>query len=116
IAGWVGWWYVGQVRPDGEPGEPVAFTVEETDTLDSVTVRLQAAGLIVDGDVFKWYVEQKGGLELTPGYYQLPVNDHMGNVLARLRSPPAETYHRVTFPEGFTIEQMADRLADRKSV
>lgn len=111
IAGWVGWWYVNQVRPDGEPGDPVAFTVEETDTLESVTARLQAAGLIVDGDVFKWYVEQKGGLELTPGYYQLPVNDHMGNVLARLRTPPAETYHRVTFPEGFTIEQMADRLA-----
>ena len=30
----------------------------------------------------------------------------MGDVLARLRTPPGQTYLRVTFPEGFTIEQM----------
>lgn len=112
VAGYVGWWYLGQVRPDGEPGEDVAFTVLETDTLDSLARRLEAQDLIVDGSVFKWYVERKGGLEITPGFYSLPSNDHIGNVLQRLRTPPAQTYERVTFPEGFTIEQMADRLAE----
>jgi UPF0755 protein len=33
----------------------------------------------------------------------------MGNVLARLRIPPAQTSTSVTFPEGFTIERMARR-------
>ncbi len=112
VAGYVGWWYLGQVKPDGETGEQVAFTVLETDTIDSLAARLEAEGLVVDQSVFKWYVERKGGLEITPGFYTLPVNDHVGNVLSRLRTPPAQTYQRVTFPEGFTIDQMADRLAE----
>ncbi|NNE11079.1 MAG: endolytic transglycosylase MltG [Ilumatobacter sp.] len=112
VAGYVGWWYLEQIRPEGDATGSVPFTVEETDTLDSLIGRLHAEGLIVDPSVFEWYVEQQGGLELTPGFYELPVNDHMGNVLARLRTPPAQTYLRVTFPEGFTIEQMGDRLAD----
>ena len=33
----------------------------------------------------------------------------MGNVLGRLRTPPSETYTKVTFPEGFTVA--ADRRA-----
>ncbi len=71
VAGYVGWWYLGQVRPDGEPGDDIAFTVLETDTVDSLAGRLKDEGLIVDESVFKWYVEQKGGLEITPGFYLL---------------------------------------------
>jgi UPF0755 protein len=112
VAGWVGWWYLGQVNPEGDPGPPVPFTVLETDTIDSLATRLETEGLIVDESVFKWYVERKGGLELTPGFYQLPTNDHVGNVLSRLRTPPDQTYLRVTFPEGFTIRQMGERLED----
>ena len=110
VAGYVGWWYLDQTRPDTEPGDAVAFTVLETDTLDSLSTRLVDEGFVVDESVFKWYVERKGGLDLTPGFYQLPTGAHMGDVLARLRTPPGQTYFRVTFPEGFTIEQMAERL------
>jgi UPF0755 protein len=112
VAGYVGWWYLGTVRPDGELTEPVAFTVESGDTMVTLTDRLQTQGFVDDADVFRWYIDQKGGLELTPGFYQIRKGDHMGNVLARLRTPPDQTYQRVTFPEGFTIEQMADRLAE----
>lgn len=110
VAGYVGWWYLEQTRPDTEPGAAVAFTVTETDTIDTLTTRLASGGFIVDESVFKWYVERKGGLELTPGFYQLPTGAHMGDVLASLRTPPGQTYFRVTFPEGFTIEQMSERL------
>lgn len=112
VAGYVGWWYLGQVKPDGDTGDPVPFTVLETDTLDSLATRLESEGFIVDESVFRWYVERKGGLEINPGFYQLPTSDHMGNVLAGLRTPPDQTYQRVTFPEGFTVEQMAERLAE----
>lgn len=112
VAGYVGWWYLGKVQPEGEPGPPVPFTVYEGDTMLSLSNRLAADGLIVDAEVFRWYVEQQGGLEITPGYYQLPVNEHMGDVVSRLRTPPDQTYQRVTFPEGFTVEQMAERLAE----
>jgi UPF0755 protein len=112
LAGYVGWWYLDRARPDGDPGPPRAFTVLEDDTLWSLANRLEVSGFVVDAEVFRWYVDRQGGLELTPGYYQLPVNDHMGNVLSRLRTPPDQTYQRVTFPEGFTVEQMAERLGE----
>lgn len=110
VAGLVGWWYIGQINPKGEPSAPVAFVVQPGETVDSLSDRLEAEGFIVDAGVFRWYVDHHGGLELTPGYYELPRNDHVGNILARLRTPPSQTYTQVTFPEGFTIEEMALRL------
>lgn len=110
MAGVVGWWYLGRINPEGEPSAPVSFTVEETDTLQSISERLAAGGWITDAAVFRFYVEHHGGLELTPGYYEIARDDHMGNVLARLRTPPSQTYTKVTFPEGYTLAEMAVRL------
>ncbi len=47
---------------------------------------------------------------MTPGYYVLRPNDHMGNIMRILRTPPSETYTKVTFPEGYTFAKMAARL------
>ena len=110
VAGLVGWWYIGRINPEGEPTAPVPFNVEATDTVASLSARLEAEGFVTDAAVFRWYVDNHGGLELTPGYYELPRNDHMGNVLARLRTPPSQTYTQVTFPEGLTVAEMATRL------
>jgi UPF0755 protein len=112
IAGWVGWWYVERAKPEGEVSEPVPFNVLADDTVDSIATRLEAQGFVTDASVFTWYVERNGGIDVVPGYYQLRMNDHMGNVLARLRTPPDQTYARVTFPEGYTLQQMAERLAE----
>lgn len=111
-AGAVGWWYLERVQPDGPAGEVRSFTIGERDTLESVGLRLEQDGFVVDAEVFEWYVARQGGLDLVPGFYQLPLNAHLGDVLARLRTPPDRTYLRVTFPEGFTIDQMAERLAE----
>jgi len=112
VVGLVGRWYLGAVNPAGDPGDPVTFTVEEGDTFASVAERLHAEGLISSVGVFEWYVGRHGGLELTPGYYELRPADHMGNVMAVLRTPPSQTFTNVTFPEGYTLEQMGVRLAD----
>ena len=110
LAGVGGWWYLGKLNPDGEPTAPVSFTVEPTDTLQTVSERLADGGWVTDAAVFRFYVDRHGGLELTPGYYEIAQSDHMGNVLARLRTPPGQTYTKVTFPEGFTLGEMAVRL------
>jgi UPF0755 protein len=110
VAGAVGWWYLGKINPEGAAGDVQSFTVNDTDDLESVAQRLADDGLISDPGIFEWYVEREGGLELTPGYYELRPNDHMGNVLGRLRTPPGQTYTKVTFPEGFTLQRMAERL------
>jgi UPF0755 protein len=112
-AGLTGLWYTEQVNPLGDAGDPVSFTVNEDDTLETIGARLEEAGLIASADVFRWYVDHHGGLALTPGYYQLRASDHMGNIVQVLRTPPSETFTKVTFPEGFTIERMALRLEEK---
>ena len=110
VAGTVGWWYIRKINPEGDPGAPVNFTVEADDTLLTISERLEADGLISDAEVFRWYVDRQGGMELTPGYYQIRPSDHMGNVMHALATPPELTYRQVTFPEGFTMSKMASRL------
>lgn len=111
VAGAVGMWVLRQVNPPGEPGEVASFTVAENDDLQSITERLKAQGFIAHSGVFEWYVKRNGGLEPVPGYYSLRPMDNMGDVLRVLRTPPAQTYTRVTFPEGFTVRQMGRRLS-----
>ena len=111
--GVIGWWGVRQLNPAGEPGAPVNFTVNVGDTLDSVTERLAEAGVVVNQAVFKWYVRSRGGVALSPGYYQLRTGENAGRVVEILSTPPAQTFVSVTFPEGMTVAQMGARLAEK---
>ena len=110
--GAVGMWMIRQVNPPGDPGDPVTFTVDEDDTLETITERLKEQGIITSVGVFEWYVERKGGLEPVPGYYTVRPMDTMGNIVSALRTPPAQTYTKVTFPEGFTVRQIGRRLSE----
>ena len=112
-AGSVAWWYLHRINPSGEASTPVNFSVEADDTLETISVRLREQGFIVDDGVFRWYVERQGGIEITPGYFALRPLDHMGNIMQALATPPEQTFTSVTFPEGFTVAKMANRLADR---
>ena len=113
VGGTVGWWYLNQINPKGDPAVAANFTVNPGETVDSLSVRLYDEGFITNARVFRWYVDRQGDLELTPGYYSLRPMDHMGNLMQVLRTPPEETYTSVTFPEGFTIDKMAGRLGER---
>ncbi|HEY7625510.1 MAG TPA: endolytic transglycosylase MltG [Ilumatobacteraceae bacterium] len=111
VAGSVGLWYLRQVNPSGDAGAVEVFKVLPTDTVETVSQRLQERGLINNARVFRYYVEHNGGLELTPGDYELRPRDHLGNVMRVLRTPPSLTYTDVTFPEGFTLEKISQRLS-----
>ena len=113
IAGAVGWWLIRQLNPPGEAATSQRFEVLADDTLDTVAQRLVDEGFIAHAGVFRWYTERQGGLEPDPGNYVLRPLDHVGNLLAVLRTPPSQTFTRVVFPEGFTINQMGRRLQDR---
>ncbi len=110
VAGSVGLWYLRQVNPPGDAGPVEVFKVLPTDSIDSISHRLQDRGLIANSRVFRYYVDHNGGLTLAPGDYELRPRDHLGNVLRVLRTPPSLTYTNVTFPEGFTLEKMSQRL------
>ena len=111
--GGIGMWVVKQVNPPGRPGEAITFTVNDGDTLETLSARMKEQGIITHAGVFEWYVKRKGGLDPVPGYYTLRPLDTMGNLMRVLSTPPAQTYTQVTFPEGFTLEQMAERLSQK---
>ena len=104
------YWYVQQVNPAGDAAASEIFQVTKNDDINILSKRLKQDGFIVNDSVFRSYAASKGGLVVTPGYYTLRPRDHMGNLLRVLRTPPNETLTKVTFPEGFTLVQIADRL------
>ena len=110
IAGAVGWWYLQRINPPGDAGPVEGFTVVEGETLETLAGHLEEEGFVSDAGVFIQYVENKGGFDIVPGFYELRPDDHMGNVMGRLGVPPAQTSRSVTFPEGFTLAQMARRV------
>ena len=117
IYGGYQFWYLRQVNPSGDPSAAEIFTITETDDLLTVSKRLEQEGFIVNDSVFRSYVSSKGGLEIAAGFYTLKPLDHVGNILRILRTPPNETLTKITFPEGFTLAQMAQRLGEEvKSV
>ena len=117
IYGGYQFWYLRQVNPSGDPAAAEIFTITETDDLLTVSKRLEQEGFIVNDSVFRSYVSSKGGLEIAAGFYTLKPLDHVGNILRILKTPPNETLTKITFPEGFTLAQMAQRLGEEvKSV
>lgn len=112
-AGVIGWWLLERVSAADEIGEPIPITIVDGDDIADVAQLLAAEGVIADAGVFEWYVDQRGGLEVVSGLYRVRPGAHLGDVLSVLRTPPDETYQQVTFPEGFTVAQMAERLDDR---
>jgi UPF0755 protein len=104
------YWYLQQVNPSGQADASEIFLITETDDLLTLSKRLKQEGFIVNDSVFRSYASSEGGLEILPGYYTLRPRDHMGNILRVLRTPPNDTLSKVTFPEGFTLAQIAERL------
>lgn len=113
LIGGTGWWVIHQLNPSGTPGATVNFTVNDGDTLSSVAGRLEDQKVIKSASIFRWYASTKGGIDLTPGYYTLHVGENAGAVIKTLSTPPAQTFISVTFPEGMTVAQMADRLSSK---
>ena len=113
LLGALGWWAVRVLNPSGTPGVAVNFTVNEGDTISTVASRLEQAGVISNATIFRWYVSTKGAVALTPGYYALKPRDNAGSIVEALSTPPAQTFISVTFPEGMTIAQMAQRLSEK---
>ena len=59
IAGAVGWWYLGQMNPEGAAGDVQSFTVLETDDLDKVRAATTSDPLHGLGEKVQTQVEEK---------------------------------------------------------
>ena len=115
-AGAAGWWYIRQINPAGEAGRGGELHRERgrhaaDDQRAARGRRNSSSTPACSAGTSIATVDSRS----SPGYYAIQSSDHMGNMLARLRTPPNQTYSKVTFPEGFTVAEIAERGWGRRS-
>lgn len=94
-------------RPVASTGKPTRVTVPEGATVESVAGKLESSHLIRDARVFTMSAK---GVSIRPGIYDIAPTESVAKILSRLEKGDVVTV-RVTFPEGFTVRQIAKRLA-----
>jgi UPF0755 protein len=87
--------------------KPVLFAIEKGQSLQSVASQLEERGLIRSAVWFRYLGKEA---TLQPGTYQLVATDPPTAILSHLQKGDVATV-RVTFPEGWTVRQIAKRLA-----
>ncbi len=108
---------VGAALRGGEE-EPVTVTVEEGDTLSSVADKLDEAGVINSGTLFKLQARVRdGATQLKPGQYRLVPGESGEEILATLSSEEEDvSTFAVTLPEGLTIVQAAGTVESESGI
>jgi UPF0755 protein len=98
----------------GPPGEPVRVIVPRGAGFGAVTDSLVARGVLGSktSRLFRLYARVRGAdRTVRAGQYDIRRNESWGTILADLTSGRVVTV-RLTVPEGFTLNQMAPRIAD----
>lgn len=98
-----------------EPGstEEVGFTVENGQSLTKVSNNLEAAGLIHNRSVFKYYCDFAGmGQKIQAGSYKLTRSMTMSEIADQLTTGDGTPIVRnITLIPGWTVEDFAEKLA-----
>ena len=110
-AGLFAWWrWAG--RPAGSPNSPsVRITVPQGATASAVGEELARRGVIRSARA--WNIRaDRANATVQPGVYDVSPGESPVRLLRRLREGDIARL-KVTFPEGYTLAKIADRLEDR---
>ncbi len=91
--------------------EPVTVVITEGESAAQIASKLHENGIITSAAIFRilsWLQGRQG--EFKPGSYVFYSGMHYGEVFAMLEAGPNRQV-RVTIPEGLTVRQTAERLA-----
>ncbi len=100
--------------PDGENHTQVAFQVESGQSLTRVANNLEAAGLIRNRTVFKYYCDFAGmGQKIQSGSYLLAPSMTMSQIAEQLTMGDGNPIVRnITMIPGWTLEEFAAKLVE----
>jgi UPF0755 protein len=101
----------GQLSPVSSTARKVRVTVPTGASAAKVAGALKAKGLIRSAAMFRLMARVHGGWDVKAGAYRLSPSMSAGRILDVLNSGDVEPSVRVTFPEGFTLRQTAERAA-----
>ena len=107
------WWYL-LVRPDVadvQPGQPVQIEIPQGAGTAEIAERLSEVGVVSNANRFRLEARRAGADgQLRAGIYDFETGMSYEQVIAELRSGPPIVYSTVTIPEGWVIEQVAERV------
>ncbi|MHB8619909.1 MAG: endolytic transglycosylase MltG [Chloroflexota bacterium] len=92
--------------PSLAPGTAVLVTIKPGETSRQIGQDLQAKGLVPSELVFLGVVKLRGvGAAFQPGQYKVVAGTPVEQIVTELQQPPPLREIRVTFPEGWRLEQ-----------
>ncbi len=101
----------------GGEDAPATVVVEEGDTFTSVADKLEEAGVISSPTLFKLRASIRGeATQIKPGEYQFEPGESGGEILGKLSSGDSASSFAITIPEGLTLSQTAQEVAEQSSV
>jgi len=93
-------------QPAGDDPTPATFVVEPGETAAGVATRLEEAGLVVNGEVFRRFMTYQGlDVSLEAGTYSLRPNMTMHDIALALQQGGTDAVS-ITIPEGWRLEQV----------
>ncbi len=93
------------------PGPPLRIVVPEGATLGQVVDSLASRGVVRGGALFELYARARGAApRIKAGHYAIPAPSSWTSVVRRLTRGEVLT-EPMTVPEGFTLAQIAPRIA-----
>ena len=107
VAG-VGLWVHSQIDPSGPPGPPVVVQIPDGASTSRIAHLLVDNGVVSNAFLFELYVRVNGDGPFHAGAYQLRRHESYGDAVRGLSG--AAVMDRLTIPEGFTIQQIAERV------
>ena len=105
--------YSHYVEPmDPESTEQIEVVIKKSESLKSISKKLEEAGIIRSATVFKYYVDFSDmSSKLLAGKFKLSPSMTYDDIINVLKRPSAaQTSTRVTLIEGITIKEMEDKL------
>ena len=112
------WVIAADVLAFGKEDQVVTITIDDDDTLDDVTDKLENAGLIRYPAVFKLYADLTDVVEenaISPGTYDLnTMYDYNALVKAMHAYSPAREVVEVMIPEGYSCAQIFSLLEEKE--
>jgi UPF0755 protein len=100
-----------QVNPGGKPGTKVTVVIPTHSGSTEIGSILAKAKVIHDGSLFPYYAKLSGAGTLLPGKYKLATNESYSSVVTALEAGPPKTVDKLVVPEGYTLQEIARRVA-----
>lgn len=106
-----------ELQPVDVSGQPVTknVTIPKGSSVREIGQILEQQGLIRNGTLFAYYVKLKGiGAGLQAGEYQFQTGQSVEQMLQKMtEGDTVANTVRITIPEGWNVEQVADALAKK---